>query len=142
MTQPTLEYLCSFYVNIGEPLVVGQTPRGLRRVVPILGGNIEGPSFRGRVLAGGADWQFVREDGTVEVEAHYQLQTEDGTLIYFKNTGLRVPDSTQPEQYYFRTIPKFEAPVESHYNWLNHRLFISKAIRNPDQVIVEIWIVL
>ncbi|MCU0339466.1 MAG: DUF3237 domain-containing protein [Spirosomaceae bacterium] len=150
---PHLEYVCSFFVNIGLPLVVGQTPRGLRRIVPILGGHIEGPLLQGEIMAGGADWQYVRADGVTELEAHYQLKMPDGTLIYFKNTGIRVASEevgqrlaagelVPDDAYYFRTIPLFEAPTASPYNWLNQCLFISKATRQPDHVVVEIWQVL
>lgn len=41
-------------------------------------------------MKGGADWQVVRKDGVAELEAHYQFKTDDGTVIYIKNIGVRV----------------------------------------------------
>ena len=34
-----------------------------------------------------------------------------------------------PEKYYFRTIPRFEAPIDSQHAWLNDSLFIGTAER-------------
>jgi hypothetical protein len=52
-----------------------------RRVISILGGTVEGPSRRGRVLPGGADWQIVHANGSAELDARYTLQTDTGALI-------------------------------------------------------------
>ena len=61
---PTLTHVMTLRVQVGTPLEVGQVPRGRRRVIPILGGTFEGPTIRGNVLPGGADWQIVRADGS------------------------------------------------------------------------------
>lgn len=134
------------------PYVVGHTPHGLRRIIPITGGLVEGPTIQGKILPGGADWQIVRPDGVAELEAHYQFQTDDGTIIYIKNTGLRVAsievaerigrgEVVSPEDYYFRAAPQFEAP-SGHYEWMNNTLFICTGIKNPDHVLIQVWKVL
>lgn len=149
---PQLEFVCELRVKIADPYVVGETPHGLRRIIPIVGGTFEGPKMKGEILNGGADWQIVRKDGVAELEAHYQLKTDDGVIIYIKNTGLRVAtpevaarigrgEQVSPGEYYFRAAPKFEAPA-GKYNWLNNALFICTALRNPDSVIINVWKVL
>jgi hypothetical protein len=77
---PRLERLCRATVEIAAPLVVGDTPLGRRRIIPITGGRVEGPRLRGVVLPGGADWQIVRGNG----------------------------ERVDPATYYFRTTPRFE----------------------------------
>ncbi len=64
---PGLEYVCSLLVKIAPALVVGETPHGTRRIVPITGGTFGGPTMKGEVLTGGADWQVVRADGVAEL---------------------------------------------------------------------------
>src|SRR4051812_15309151 len=76
-------------VQVDTPLIVGQSSMGLRRVVPITGGSFEGPRLRGKVVSGGADWQVVRPDGVLAVEAHYTLETDDRVLIMVTNKGVR-----------------------------------------------------
>lgn len=144
-----LEYVCELKVKLKPAIVVGQTPHGLRRIVPIVGGVVEGPLLMGEILDGGADWQTVRTDGVAELEAHYQLKTNDGVVIYVKNTGLRVAtpevaarigrgEQVAASEYYFRAFPRFEAP-EGKYAWMNNALFVSRGVRNPDHVLIQVW---
>ncbi len=149
---PGLEFVCELKVKLNPPFVVGETPHGLRRIIPIIGGTFEGPKMKGEILNGGADWQIVRKDGVAELEAHYQIKTDDGIIIYIKNTGLRVAtpeiaakigrgEQVSPNDYYFRAIPKFEAPA-GKYEWMNNAIFICKGVRNPDNVAIQVWKVL
>ena len=39
-------------VDVGPPQVLGSGPRGLRRLVPIIGGEAQGEGWRARVLPG------------------------------------------------------------------------------------------
>ena len=64
-------------------------PAGRRRVVPIAGGTVEGPLLNGEIVPGGADWQVIAADGTVEVEARYTLAAADGGLILVHSRGVR-----------------------------------------------------
>ena len=145
-----MEFALEARVAVQTPLVVGQSSHGLRRVVPITGGTFEGPNIRGRVIAGGADWQFVRPDGVLAVEARYTLQTSDSVLIMVTNRGLRrAPQAVmerlgrgepvQPSEYYFRTTAEFEAPIGSKYEWLNQSVFVGIAERRPDAAIIRFY---
>jgi uncharacterized protein DUF3237 len=147
------EFAFEARVSVATPLVVGQSSHGLRRVVPITGGTFEGPNIRGRVVPGGADWQFVRPDGVLSVEAHYTLQTSDSVLIMVTNRGIRRAspevmarlgrgEQVDPSEYYFRTTAEFEAPIGSKYEWLNKSVFIGVAERRPDTAIIRFFRVL
>ncbi len=74
LVKPDLEFAFGLHATLGEMLVVGETPEGLRRMIPILEGTFSGPTLRGAVLGGGADWQFVRSDGVTVAEATYLVQ--------------------------------------------------------------------
>jgi hypothetical protein len=140
------------HVNVDKPLVVGQGPQGLRRVVPITGGSVSGPKLNGKVLPGGADWQYVRADGTLAIEAKYTLQADDGTLIMITNRGVRrgpkdVIDKlargepVDPSLYYFRTVAELEAPADSAYAWLNQSIFVGVAERQANAAIIKFFAV-
>jgi hypothetical protein len=135
-------------VAVSAPLVIGPATIGLRRVVPITGGTVSGPRFTGRVVPGGADWQVVRPDGVLQIEAKYTLESNDGVLVMVTNRGMRhgpqaVIDKlargepVDPSQYYFRTAAEFEAPGESKYAWLNRAIFIGVAERTSNAAIVR-----
>jgi hypothetical protein len=59
---PGLEYVCELKVKLKPAIIVGETPHGVRRIIPITGGSFEGPKIKGEILDGGADWQIVRKD--------------------------------------------------------------------------------
>ena len=136
------------HVTVASPLVIGPSSHGLRRVVPITGGEFKGPRLSGRVLPGGADWQFVRPDGVLAVEAKYTLQTSDGVLVMVTNRGMRHGppevierltrgETVDPSQYYFRTSAEFEAPRDSQHAWLNRAIFIGVAERTASAAIIR-----
>lgn len=133
MPDPTLSHVFTLTVAIGRPVDHGETSGGRRRVIPIVGGAFEGPAIQGEVLAGGADWQLVRPDGVTEVEAIYDIRTDDGAVIHVVNRGIVAPP-------YVRTAPRFEAPL-GKYDWLNRALFTGTLkLANPERTAVEIGV--
>ncbi len=147
---PKLEFFCELQVKLSPALSVGETAHGTRRIIPIIGGTVEGPGIKGEILNGGADWQVVRKDGVAELEAHYQFKTDDGSIVYVKNIGVRVatPDvaariargeKVDASQYYFRAIPKLETSLTSKYAWTNDTIFVCTGERMPDAVKIRIY---
>ena len=146
---PKLTLVMTLRVQVGPPMELGEVPRGRRRIIPILGGTFAGPDFRGQVLAGGADWQIVRADGLAELDTRYALQTEQGSLIYIQNAGMRhaPPDITKkllageavdPAQVYFKTVPTFETSAPE-LQWLTRAIFVGTGERYPSEVIIRVW---
>ena len=146
---PHLEFALELRVDIGPVLELGDGCLGLRRTVPITGGTACGPTITGRVLPGGADWQFVDRDGLTFVDARYVIETDDAVRIEVHNTGIRhgPPDvlariaAGQPvpaNQYYFRTTPRFYPP-DGDFDWLRRSIFIGYAERYSNLVVVRVW---
>ena len=108
-------------VDIGERQSLGHGPLGDRFIVPILGGRFEGPRLSGTVLPGGADRQLLRADGVKELDALYELQTDDGTVITVRNRVL-IDESATPGRY-ARSVLQLSAPAGPH-DWLNRRVFV------------------
>jgi hypothetical protein len=149
---PELSHVCVIEAIVSAIRDLGATPRGRRRIVPILGGTVKGPRLEGEVLPGGADWQHVRSDGVVELVARYSILTKDGVEIAVVNRGLRraAPEvmarlargeAVDPALVYCRTTPQFEAPA-GPYEWLNRSVFVASAERQPDSVRIEVFEVL
>ena len=134
---PELEYVCELRVTCDPPMTVGHTSHGERIVIPITGGTFEGPLMQGTVLSGGADYQLVdRERNRTELEAIYNIRTDDGTLIHVRNKGLLC---NGPEGFYFRTVPHFEAPEDSKYDWLNRAVFVCVPEGKRDYISLKVW---
>jgi hypothetical protein len=146
---PKMEFVCTIEVKIDPALVVGESVHGVRRIIPIMGGSVKGPLINGEVLNGGADWQNIRKDGVAEIEARYQFKTDDGSVVYIKNAGIRIAtpeiaakiakgDLVDPSLYYFRTILQFEAPI-GKYDWLNKSIFVCSGERLANLVNIHVW---
>ena len=120
MTQQNLqtEFVYETIAEIGEVEVIGAGPPGERRIVPILGGTFEGPMMRGVVLPGGADRQTMRSDGVLELDALYELRTDDNVLLTVRNAVLI--DTVNP---YARSHVTVTAPA-GRYEWLNRRILV------------------
>jgi hypothetical protein len=146
---PELRHVCDIDVDVGPIRDLGPTPHGRRRIVAILGGRVTGPRLDGEVVPGGADWQYARGDGVVELEARYSIRTGDGIEIAVTNRGLRRAspeimerlsrgEAVDPTLVYFRTVPTFEAPAGA-FEWLNGSLFVAAAARLPEKVQVRVF---
>jgi hypothetical protein len=149
---PQLEFVFEARVKVAAPIELGDTPRGRQRMIPILGGTVEGPDFHAEVLAGGADWQFLRPDGATELEARYVIRTQDGTPIAVVNRGLRhappeindrllAGEKVDPAHVYFRATPSFYSASPAH-DWLNRSIFVCTGQRWPDGVLLDFFRVL
>jgi len=140
-------------VQVGAPLDQGAWDGQRRRIMPIVGGTIEGPRFSGTILPGGADWQSVREaDGVARIEARYTLRHDDGTLVTMLDRGVRrgppevmariaAGEAVDASLYYFRTTPVFDVQDGPH-RWLADNVFVCQGQRRPDLVELEIFRVL
>ena len=147
---PELKFVFEVRADLGAPLKIGILPSGgERRVIPVLGGTFEGPSLRGRVLPGGADWQIVHANGSAELDARYTLQTDAGALISVFNRGirtgppevlakLRAGERVPASSYYFRAVPTFETG-ERGLQWLCNSIYLCSGERLASQVILRFW---
>ena len=123
---------------------LGITPIGHRRIINISSGTVYGPKLDGKILPGGADWQYIRRDNVTYLEARYTIESDDGALIYVINQGyrhgpdeviekLKRGDPVEDNSYYFRCTPWFETSA-SQYDWLNRTIFVASGSRDPDAV--------
>ncbi len=149
MIQPGLEFVYEAGGALGEPIAIGETYDGIRRIIPIFSGPVAGPRIRGRLLGQGADWQVTRPDGVTLADATYALETDDGAVIQIRNRGLRhgPPEVMQrlargedvdPAEYYFRTVPEFIAP-SGKYDWLNRSIFVCAGARQALAIKLWVW---
>jgi hypothetical protein len=146
--QLVTKYVFSLAIKVGTPIVAGETGHGLRRVIPILGGEVRGPSMQGTIFPYGADFQVIRANGFTELEAKYAFQMDDGAIVYIENIGIRFGpkealdriargEIVDPALIYFRSVPKFETGSEK-YRWLMENLFIGSGARHPDRVELDV----
>jgi hypothetical protein len=154
MTVPQLQtrYVFTLAIKIGAPIVAGDLGHGVRRIIPILGGELTGEGLHGTIYPVGADFQTIRPDGFTEVEAKYAFAMDDGAVVYIENVGVRFGpkdaldriargEAVDPALIYFRSVPKFETGSEK-YRWLMQNLFVGVGARHPDRVEIAVHQVL
>lgn len=145
-TAPGLRFAFAIKAKVGPVQDLGQTARGHRRIIDIVGGEVAGPRLDGEILPGGADWQIVRPDGTIEVVARYTIRSSSGAMIYVQNEGLRVAspeilarmslgELVPFDSYHFRTAPRFET-AEPSLKWLERATFVGVAARTPERIAI------
>jgi hypothetical protein len=146
---PSLTHIADLVAEVAPPIEVGTSPHGRRRVIPITGGTVTGPRITGRVLPGANDYQIIRSDSVLELQARYVIETASKALIFVENTGMRdgpaellakqaAGELVDPAQIYFRTVPRFETAAPE-YHWLMRRIFICSGARFPDRVQIRFF---
>ena len=143
---PQLEFVVELKVKCEGAYQVGQTSHGNRFIIPIVGGTFEGPRLKGTILPGGADYQLQSPAlGRTELEAIYSIRTDDGVNIHVRNRGLicTSQDADGNPQFYFRTAPQFEAPMDSKYAWLNNAIYVCQPSMGGEEglICLKIWMV-
>jgi hypothetical protein len=150
---PVLEtkYVFTITAHIDPVVSAGDIGHGVRRIVPITGGEVRG-EVNGKVCPFGADFQIIRPSELIELEAKYALQTDDGAVIYVENKGIRFGplellqklkrnEPVDPKLIYCRSSPKFETG-EAKYRWLMEHLFVASIARHADRVVIDVHMVL
>lgn len=136
-------------IQVGPPIEVGDVGGYLRRIIPIVGGELRGSGLQGRVLQAGADFQQIAPDGTAQLDARYVVELESGARIFIVNTALRTGppellarlargEPVDPAALYFRCAPRFEV-ADPALTWLRHHVYVGTGARRPSQVELTIW---
>jgi Protein of unknown function (DUF3237) len=146
---PGLEPAFTVDARLGPLEDHGVTRAGHRRVVPIAGGRVGGlPDGETRldaeILPGGADWQVVRPDGTIEIDTRYSARTAAGEHVHFRTSGVRSGppsflaallrgEDVDPAAYYFRVAVYLETSAP-RLAFLERSIFVASAVRGADSV--------
>jgi hypothetical protein len=141
--------LCRITCNVGHLVSLGAAPLGERRYVPLLGGQVEGPTMRGAIVPGGVDWQVARHDGVLEIDARYVLALEDGALVEVESRGLRhgapevmrrlaAGEAVDPGEYFFRTAIRFTTGAPA-WQQLNRTMAVGIGSRFTDRVVIDVF---
>ena len=152
LPDPSLSRVYRLEATLAQPLDLGQTAQGHRRIVPLTGGTFTGPELKGTLLPGAsADWQIVLPDGTALGDIRYTLQTDGGALLYVQSHGVRHGsadvlkrlargEDVDASEYTFRTSTQIET-AEPELDWLNKGVFISVAGRQTAGVTYDTYLV-
>jgi hypothetical protein len=152
---PGLEPAFTVDARLGPLEDHGMTRAGRRRVIPVAGGRVAavagglagdlpGGPFEADILPGGADWQLVRPDGSIDIDTRYSARTPAGEFVHFRTTGVRTGppevlaallrgEAVDPASYYFRVAVYLETSAP-RLAALERSVFVASAVRGADSV--------
>ena len=149
---PGLEPAFTVDARLGPLEDHGVTRAGHRRVIAIAGGRARflpldgrpGEAVDAEILPGGADWQVVRGDGTIEIDTQYSAVTAEGEHVHFRTSGVRSGppavlaallrgEDVDPASYYFRVAVYLETSAP-RLAFLERSIFVASAVRAADSV--------
>jgi muconolactone delta-isomerase len=152
LPDPHLMPVYRLEATLGEPIDLGDTPQGRRRIVPLSAGTFTGPAISGKLLPGdSADWQAVLPDGTALGDIRYTLQTDGGDVLYVQSRGVRHGsaevlarlgrgEDVDASEYTFRTSTQIETAA-AELDWLNKGVFVGVGGRRASGVVYETYLV-
>lgn len=152
LAEPRLKHFCDLTIELSSIVEMGEGRGGLRRIIPIIGGQASGPGLTGKVLNIGADWQTVYSDGMAELDARYAVESGDGAIVEIRNSGYRhgpaeviarlaAGEDVDPDSYYMRTQARLETG-DARYKQVNHTLFVGTGARRKSAVEICLYAIL
>ncbi|KAL4875444.1 hypothetical protein BJY04DRAFT_224003 [Aspergillus karnatakaensis] len=115
---PALQFLYTAYVECTNTVMESPGPHGIRKAIPIVGGNFTGPRLSGTILPLGADWSLTDPlTNLSNVDTRYNLRTHDGADIYIRTSGPKAPDGGVHLRLVFET-------GDQRYYWVNSILAV------------------
>lgn len=155
---PKLNFAFEVRIWFERVQTIPNMPSGAARgAVYVDRGEFSGPRLKGKVVPNsGGDYALFRPDNTVQFDARYMLEEDDGTLILLQNRGYLwgyKPDTMQrlremifaggpavePSEYYLRAAPSFEVEAGKH-DWLTRHVFIGIGERKPDGNLIRYYL--
>ncbi|KAJ9477405.1 hypothetical protein PHBOTO_000937 [Pseudozyma hubeiensis] len=162
---PATSLTPAFYLScpVETPSVIGDSGEGLRKIVPISAGGLINsttiPALDGAVgQAGGSDYYRIDQFGKTRLDARYFFTLKSGRNLYFQSSGIRFVPSSYPDQsakakllagedidptkYYFRLklILESDDPDPQVQDLVN-KIVIASAVRHPDRVVYQAYVV-
>ena len=146
---PGLVPMTRIACEVDALVTLGRGHHGERRYVPLGGGAVQGPELNGRLVEGGIDWQVLRDDGVLEIAAHYVIRSDDGALIEVRSDGLRHGPAEVMAQlargepvaraaYFFRTLMRFETGA-ARWLHLNRVMALACGAREARCVTLDVY---
>jgi hypothetical protein len=129
--------LCTATITLQDPMVLPNTPSGMRTIIEVGAAKLEGERLSGTMKgAAGADWATIGPDLTCTLDVRVTFETHDGALVFVAYSG-RSDLSRGPGQSPVYAAPLFETG-DDRYAWLNRVQAVAKGTLDGTTLTYEI----
>jgi hypothetical protein len=129
--------LCTATITLKDPIVLPNTPSGMRTIVEVADVKLEGERLSGSMKGtAGADWATIGPDLTCTLDVRMTFETHDGATL-FVTYGGRIDMSKGPGGSPVYAAPLFETGDE-RYAWLNRIQAVAKGTLDGATLTYEI----
>jgi len=153
VTELRSRHLFNISIELHPIQILGKTPAGERRIIPVSGGSFTGERLQGEVLShAGSDLLLTRTDGSYQQDVRLGLRTDDDALILMTYRGIRHSspqvaariasgEFVDSSEYYLRTAPFFETGAPN-YAWINNIVAVGVGERTPTGATYQVFEIL
>jgi uncharacterized protein DUF3237 len=130
--------LCTATITLKDPMVLPNTPSGMRTILEVAAAKLEGERLSATMKgAASADWATIGPDMTCTLDVRSTFETHDGALLFVYYRG-RIDLSKPPGESPVYAAPLFETGDE-RYAWLNRIQAVSKGTLDGPTLTYEIF---
>ncbi|HKA92695.1 MAG TPA: DUF3237 domain-containing protein [Acidimicrobiia bacterium] len=129
--------LCTATITLKDPMVLPNTPSGMRTIIEVEAAKLEGERLSGPMKGtAGADWATIGPDMTCTLDVRMTFETHDGALVLVTYSG-RIDLSKGPGVSPIYAAPLFETG-DDRYAWLNRVQAVAKGTLDGTTLTYEI----
>lgn len=130
--------LCTASITLKDPMVLPNTPSGMRTILEVAAAKLEGERLSATLKgAASADWATIGPDMTCSLDVRFTFETHDGALVFMYYGG-RI-DLSKP----LGESPVYAAPLfetgDDRYAWLNRIQAVAKGTLDGSNLTYEIY---
>lgn len=130
--------LCTATITLKDPMMLPNTPSGMRTIVEVEAAKLEGERLSATLKgSAAADWATIGPDMTCTLDVRSTFETHDGALLFTHYRG-RIDLSKPPGSAPVYAAPLFETGDE-RYAWLNRIQAVAKGKLDGPTLTYEIY---
>jgi len=130
--------LCTATITLKDPMMLPNTPSGMRTIVEVEAAKLEGERLSATLKGtAAADWATIGPDMTCTLDVRTTFETHDGALVFTHYRG-RIDLSKPPGESPVYAAPLFETGDE-RYAWLNRIQAVAKGKLDGPTLTYEIF---
>ena len=139
--------LYSMDLELNEPLLVPNGPKGGRAIVAVKG-KVYGPALNGEIVAPSSDWLTLGADGIlIGIDLNVVIRTTEDDddeqqqqpqLIYKHVIGRSMRDVNNPANSTIRSGVTFEAPP-GKYQYLNNKFVFGHGVKTGNKITMHYY---